>query len=537
MSDEASVTESVSKPTKSQPTGGMKDTIEQILIAFVLAFVFRAFVVEAFVIPTGSMAPTLLGAHMRFKCPDCGYGFTVGYNGGGEDVNIPSSAGKLSQAVYCPNCGFQMDQSQTEDPGVYFGDRILVLKYAYLFNEPKRWDVVVFKSPVNPDKYNYGQNYIKRLIGKPNESVMVLDGDVYIRPPGSDKFVVQTKPKYVQDELWRVAYDNDYRPQKSLDRGEVPAFMLPWSTNTGSGWELNDQVSHGRVFEFNGSTAGKISFEPGANTTAQTLSDYLVYDMSAQWRSPRREYLSGNDVAVSDLDLRLNYQRKSGDGPLTLALTKREHRFEAVFTNNQVELFDQTNNQRKRIGSPAALPSSSKPLQIEFSNADYQVTLRVNGEIAIQTTPADYSPNLANLLMEFKEGLRKPAPQIDISAENQSASLSHISVRRDAYYYNDRNGVRWATPRDFPEHVQVLGPDEYFVMGDNSLLSYDARCWSAPDAPEINLPDENLYAGPGRVPGRFMLGKAFFVYWPAGFKPNNALPAIVPDFGDMRVIH
>ena len=36
---------------------GMKDTIESIVIALVLAFVFRAFVVEAFVIPTGSMAP------------------------------------------------------------------------------------------------------------------------------------------------------------------------------------------------------------------------------------------------------------------------------------------------------------------------------------------------------------------------------------------------------------------------------------------------------------------------------------------------
>ena len=41
--------------------GSVRETIESIIIAFVLAFVFRAFVVEAFVIPTGSMAPTLLG--------------------------------------------------------------------------------------------------------------------------------------------------------------------------------------------------------------------------------------------------------------------------------------------------------------------------------------------------------------------------------------------------------------------------------------------------------------------------------------------
>ena len=41
---------------------GIKDTIESFVVALILAFVFRAFVVEAFVIPTGSMAPTLYGA-------------------------------------------------------------------------------------------------------------------------------------------------------------------------------------------------------------------------------------------------------------------------------------------------------------------------------------------------------------------------------------------------------------------------------------------------------------------------------------------
>src|SRR5882762_4594404 len=57
----------------------VKETLESILVAFILAFIFRAFVVEAFVIPTGSMAPTLLGAHMRFRCEDCGYQFDVNY--------------------------------------------------------------------------------------------------------------------------------------------------------------------------------------------------------------------------------------------------------------------------------------------------------------------------------------------------------------------------------------------------------------------------------------------------------------------------
>ena len=42
------------------PPAQIKETITSIIIAFAMAFVFRGFVIEAFVIPTGSMAPTLL---------------------------------------------------------------------------------------------------------------------------------------------------------------------------------------------------------------------------------------------------------------------------------------------------------------------------------------------------------------------------------------------------------------------------------------------------------------------------------------------
>ena len=78
--------------------GGYRDTIESILIAFILAFIFRAFVVEAFVIPTGSMAPTLLGAHARFTCDDCGYAFEANYSspGGSSDQNIPAEVGHVA---------------------------------------------------------------------------------------------------------------------------------------------------------------------------------------------------------------------------------------------------------------------------------------------------------------------------------------------------------------------------------------------------------------------------------------------------------
>ena len=77
-----------------------------------------------------------------------------------------------------------------------------------------------------------------------------------------------------------------------------------------------------------------------------------------------------------------------------------------------------------------------------------------------------------------------------------------------------------------------LGPEEYFVLGDNALISGDARYWKVP----IDLPADKLHVEAGRVPGRFMLGRAFFVYWPAGFRPAPALPGLAPNFGDMRFI-
>jgi signal peptidase I len=447
-----------------------------------------------------------------------------------------------------------MDRSQVEDPPVYYGDRILVLKYLYLFKQPDRWDVVVFKSPYAPRVYNFEQNYIKRLIGKPNEAIMVLDGDVYIRAAGESDprhFVVQPKPPHVQDALWRLVYDNDFRPQANLDRGNMRSWRMPWTVSDGTGWNL-DGPAHGRIFTFD-NTAGtsSLTFDPGANPTAQSLSDYLVYDVQPVGegsypllKQPGDTFPNVREVPVSDLDLRATYQRAAGDGPLTLTLTKREHTFTAVLTPTTAALYHEVNGTKTQIGQTLTFARSERPMRVELSNADYQVTLRVDDRVAAQSTPAEFAPDLERLLNEYNGRLedyvnhgRPPAPRVQIAAANQSCQLSHVSLWRDVYYYNTtRPGgspLNAATPEDFPRHTQQLGPDEYFVMGDNSMVSLDARYWNEP----IDLPGENLFARSGRVPGRFMLGKAFFVYWPAGFKPASNLPAFVPNFGDMRIIH
>lgn len=580
--------------TSPSTESSVKDTIDSILISFVLAFIVRGFLVEPFVIPTGSMAPTLLGAHMRFSCDDCGYGFDVNFSGrqDGDDVNIPQRAsddlsldskGRRQSkvfAIHCPNCGYRVPRTSSQDPDntatdppVHYGDRILVLKYPYLLSPPRRWDVVVFKSPVEPRKHDYQQNYIKRLIGTPGETVMVLDGDIYVATvdkPVSElearDFVVQPKPRSVQSALWRVVYDNDYHPRKLSRETQYPdgrpsgkhepAWEQPWKPSPDqSGWDL----SGGRVFRFDNPTgSARIEFDPQSNPTKHSLTDWLGYDVTKNQGAGPRDPADTYDWPslaytpehnVSDVRLRVVYERQSGEGPLRLSLIKREHQFIAEITPTEARLLHASAGQTRVLAATPLTARGTQPMLLEFENVDYRVSLSVDGAELLHTTPAEYQPDVAQLLAEYSTRREAPKAEVSIAAEMQSCRLSHVSLWRDVYYTNTvpRAGgpdpLAWASPEAFPRGASVgrhgtsslirLGAGEFFVCGDNSHISYDGRYWPDP----INLPGEQLEVAAGRVPERFLLGKAFFVYWPAGFRPLERAPAVIPNFGDMRFIH
>ncbi|HXE55121.1 MAG TPA: S26 family signal peptidase [Tepidisphaeraceae bacterium] len=544
-----------SKPAQSAE-GSVKETIESILVAFILAFIFRAFVVEAFVIPTGSMGPTLMGAHFRMTCPDCGYQFEVNYSSGSEDdTDIPSSVPvPPNRSFTCPNCGYPVPVKSPQP--VYFGDRILVLKYKYLFQQPQPWDVVVFKSPYekhrDPEDPKYPDNYIKRLVARPNQSVMILDGDVYIGSHGMppQQFKIQRKPRHAQNALWRDIYNNDYLPS-GLSRGEfLQPWQEPWIVESGTGWKGPLGAGNAsRIFTFdNLSGASAIRFDSTVNhPNYDSFDDWLAYDQP----------MNGSQTPVSDLNLSCMYRRTAGSGPLRLQLTKRGDCFTAEFLPGKVVLHRDklVGTDSLQLGGPvwakpmeASVPelSGSGPVEIEFTNVDYRVAVRVNGREVLATDDATYTPDVAALYREALQAHRdgrqsdSPKPMVRIEAAGQTCSLEHLRLARDVYYLN--NGRRynvngpsndlpfWASP----ENIMELGPDEYFVLGDNSQVSLDARFWGAP----VNLPREgNYHAGAGRVPGRFLLGKAFFVYWPAGYRPPSVPYGVEPDFGDMRLIH
>ncbi len=130
----------------------------------------------------------------------------------------------------------------------YNGDRIIVNKFAYDIAEPQRWDVVVFKYPEDCKK-----NYIKRLIGLPNERILLQHGDVYVAPLGSDKFELARKPPEKLRETLQPVYDNNYVVPKLIQAG-MPQRWQPWVAAGGSSpWKVSADY---QSFSADGSQSG-----------------------------------------------------------------------------------------------------------------------------------------------------------------------------------------------------------------------------------------------------------------------------------------
>lgn len=520
-------------------THSRRETFNQIILMLIVVFTFRVFVVEAFVIPTGSMAPTLKGAHARFACENCGYRYDVNFSAGdhaGADISIPPVGSFGLTRIHCPNCAFPVSEENRQRVQIHYGDRILVLKYAYLMQQPRRWDVVVFKTPSDPEIYKYNQAYIKRLVGKPGEKVMILDGDIYTAPastPNHSNWTIQRKPRHVQSALWRIIHDTDYAPlgltpesNYSREKYGVEDY-IPWKATDGSSWRYSrDGVTGARAFAFADLAGnGTLRFDLATSQDKHPLTDWLAYD-----QSPGQDYR----WYVGDLRLAFSYTRADGPGYLDLRMSKLKDLFIARIEPDAVSLYKAsvTAPDQLQLLSKAPYAFGHTPARIEFINLDYRVELLIDGKTILSTTDQQYAPDIPALLA-MRDNI--PAPTLSIHAQRQVCTLTHVSLWRDVYY-TMRTAKGQLAYRGGSDTPVTLGHDEYFVLGDNSPLSGDGRYWDDP----VSLPAEAIDAQAGVVPERFMLGKAMLVYWPAGYRlfqfGKSSLDAI-PNFGEMRFIH
>ena len=110
------------------------DNLKTLIYAMVIAIIIRSLLIQPFYIPSSSMEPNLLVGDRLFVTK-----YSYGYSKHSFPFSPP------------------------------------ILNKRFMFNEPKKGDVVVFKTPADNRT-----DYIKRLIGLPGDRIQFIDSNLYI---------------------------------------------------------------------------------------------------------------------------------------------------------------------------------------------------------------------------------------------------------------------------------------------------------------------------------------------------------------------
>jgi len=485
----------------AQALAWFQENLEGIVVAIILFLVVRHFVLELFVIPTGSMAPTLLGNHFQVECKSCHYSFAAQK----QDHEIDPAKGE-DVTAHCPLCGTAGPENEFTfgNDQVHGGDKILVNKFAYRHEDPERFDVVVFKYPKQPSK-----NYIKRLIGLPGESLKVdARGNLWVKAPHGSDFELVRKPRRVQDELWMPVADarwpdghgsawKPFLPPTPTTTAAAPTTapttapptIAPTTTSSTTGTDAADADKRWD-FPRGHDGAERLVALPGSGETwvryGRAIQDDYGYD--PPWRS--------GDHKVGDVRVRTTVTATSPDtGAIKLALVENDRVLELELPvrgqPDETPLTEATLTESTIEHEPGKLAAEpvrvawgfvppvrpGHPVAIELAYADERCWLRVGGEDVLSWddphTPASTDTS-----------------SVRLGCGRGGATFTDVKIDRNIYY------VPYGRGRFDPSGGAVEIPeDSYFMMGDNSPSSADSRDW-------------------GFVRRPLLVGRAFLVWWP-----------------------
>jgi hypothetical protein len=195
---------------------------------------------------------------------------------------------------------------------------------------------------------------------------------------------------------------------------------------------------------------------------------------------------------------------------------------------------------------------------VEFWHVDQSLSIFVDGDRIGAPLEYNWSPRERverSFPMPYETWVRQTIavqpiePKLRWSFSGAPVALHRVRVGRDLYYRPDRLSaqatanvtlggfedlVRSGTPAfgTHPAKPAVLGPDQYFMLGDNSPASSDSRLWGYPH-PYVA---EQVDPSPFVVNRKLLLGKAWVVYFPAPWPVLDNGKGLVPDFGNLRFI-
>jgi signal peptidase I len=434
------------------------------ILAVCLALFFRAFLIDIYQVPTGSMAPALLGHHRACICPRCGFPVQVCLHE--RDDGADEARERWYRDAFCPNCGATA-LGLNQSPFVA-GERLLVDRSAYAVRAPRRWEIVVF--------HLFGLDFIKRVLGVPGETVEIRGGDLYVDGALCRKTLAEFKAMRI------LVFDNDYQPQP-----------MTWAPR----WE---SAPYRPDFSVLDGTALHLDAMQGPDSWQLAAYRHFCLD-SHKWLPISDEYCYNGaqpcrTVPVHDVMLECDVDIQAGQGILVFGITDGKDHMVA-----KIPVLDA----RSPVSSPTAslhsvssfsLPALEKmePAIVEQAGVSLRPGKRYHVEWAFVDRRVmlviDGVPVFEMVDMPECEARAPLVRPVMIGARGVEATCTHLRLWRDVHYTQDgKNGVAGEVVR--------LGPDQYFVLGDNSPRSEDSRFW--PDGGKV--PGSSLVGGLLLTPG------------------------------------